>query len=520
MGCAAAGRRLMLVLLTASACSDENPMAPTLPERSDLIGPWNLIDSTVSTTVIEQTICRNRGVAVFSDTAAQLHVEMRLIGTCISPRGPTSSEWRGNGTNVTLAGDSVRFSLRDRFGSESCDYRGRLTGSQTPGASGVATCTTGREKSWRLTKGLARANPIGRIASIDVGSGATCALSTDGRAFCWGTNFLGQLGVGDDLPRLIPTPVAGDLTFKRLSLSPGGAFACGLTTGARAYCWGTSNGGRLGDGSGPGLPKAVTRPQPVVGGYLFTELAVGGSHACAITAGGDAYCWGNNLRGQLGTGNTTPSSRPIRVIGGQKFKSIDAHQDVTCGINSLGSAYCWGDGNNGVLGHGARTSSGSPVAVIGGLTFASINLGLWMACGVSTIGDGYCWGYDGYVGGLGTGTSLELTTVPLPVAGGIKWATIGPGVFVTCGVATNGTGYCWGDDSTGELCDGPGYSGSVNRPTPIAGNLKLASVRADWHVCGTTTSGAAYCWGFGVSGGIGDGYLYHRYEAAKVAGQP
>lgn len=72
----------------------------------------------------------------------------------------------------------------------------------------------------------------------------TCALSVDRKAYCWGRNTEGQLGVGDqpleschsDPCSPHPVPVSGDLRFK--SLVAGRAFTCGVTVEARLYCWG------------------------------------------------------------------------------------------------------------------------------------------------------------------------------------------------------------------------------------------------------------------------------------------
>jgi alpha-tubulin suppressor-like RCC1 family protein len=45
----------------------------------------------------------------------------------------------------------------------------------------------------------------------------------------------------------------------------------------------------------------------------FVGLAAGTGHTCGITDEGFLYCWGDNQRGELGTGNHTPSPVPVRV---------------------------------------------------------------------------------------------------------------------------------------------------------------------------------------------------------------
>jgi len=359
----------------------------------------------------------------------------------------------------------------------------------------------------------------GQQAAIDVGDFTVCAVGADGEAWCWGPNGYGELGTGDTVQGNVPRRAAEGYAFKKVSVSTGGAYTCGITTTGQAYCWGNQEGGRLGDGTMAPSGQFVTAPVPVSGGHTFTDIAVGGDHACAIATGGAAYCWGHNERGQHGTGNNQNSAVPAAVTGGLSFTSITTHQMVTCGIAVDGAGYCWGNGEAGNLGSGSKSSSNVPVQIKGGLKFSSLQLGVWTACGVTTDGDGYCWGWNGS-GELGIGSKNPQEPLePLKVVGGHKWKSISPGVAVTCGVATDGRGFCWGGNTFGERGDGPFPSPDVTSPVPVAGNLVFQSIDSDWVTCGVATE-IFYCWGSGSEGSIGDGAQVHRGIPTKVAGQP
>lgn len=96
------------------------------------------------------------------------------------------------------------------------------------------------------------------FSTIDAGSLHVCALTTTGVAYCWGLNRHGQLGNGTwtgpesctSLPfpcATTPVPVDGELLFDRISA--GKDHTCALTTEGTAYCWGLNNSGQLGNGS-------------------------------------------------------------------------------------------------------------------------------------------------------------------------------------------------------------------------------------------------------------------------------
>jgi alpha-tubulin suppressor-like RCC1 family protein len=160
------------------------------------------------------------------------------------------------------------------------------------------------------------------FTTLRVGSGHACGLVASGEAYCWGRNDLGQLGDGTTTTRTTPAPVAGGLTFQSLAAGGGfvsadgiagltGGYSCGLTTAGKAYCWGTNVAGQLGIGA---PSNAVLTPQPVLGNLLFTGLRAGTAHMCGLAVGGPAYCWGSNQFGSLANGTTTPASQPTLIF--------------------------------------------------------------------------------------------------------------------------------------------------------------------------------------------------------------
>ncbi len=153
------------------------------------------------------------------------------------------------------------------------------------------------------------------------------------------------------------------------------------------------------------------------------------------------------------------------------------------------------------------------------LTFASVSAGDQHSCGITTTGDAYCWGWNLYGGALGTGDSNSFlaTTTPVRVAGGLSFAAISAGTVRTCGITTGGAAYCWGDGRSGALGNGGTANAAV--PVPVAGGLNLAAISLGLqHACVVTTTGAAYCWGSNWAGQLGDGGTADSPVPVKVAG--
>jgi alpha-tubulin suppressor-like RCC1 family protein len=160
------------------------------------------------------------------------------------------------------------------------------------------------------------------FTTLRMGFYHVCGLVASGQAYCWGRNDLGQLGDGTTISRTSPTLVVEELLFESLAagsvyatgngITVSSGFSCGITPAGKAYCWGSNAQGQLGIDS---QTQSALTPQAVAGGISFTGMRAGPTHVCGLAIGGAAYCWGSNASGQFGDGSTTSSSKPTQVFG-------------------------------------------------------------------------------------------------------------------------------------------------------------------------------------------------------------
>lgn len=295
-----------------------------------------------------------------------------------------------------------------------------------------------------------------RYGTISAGLGYTCGVTRGGRAYCWGDNKMMELGNPAVTPNSpAPVSVAGDREFVSVSTSEM-SHSCALTPDGVAYCWGYNRFGQVGNGSTANEPT----PFPVLGGLAFLTLRSGYMRSCGIAADGAVYCWGRGGYAQIGDPAATLetcsglpcSTIPRRLQSSLSFSSVSTGAMHSCAVTAAGEALCWGWNEEGQLGNGTRDSVVTPTPVAGGLAFLEVSAGQGHSCGLAGDGAGYCWGHN-EDGRLGTGTTAP-SMVPVPVAGGIALRSISAGASHTCGVAVDGSLYCWGDNAEGQLGDG------------------------------------------------------------------
>jgi hypothetical protein len=164
-----------------------------------------------------------------------------------------------------------------------------------------------------------------RFVSVRVGMRMACAVSEQGEAWCWGSNYRCGLGVcrSPDSPRAHRVAVPGRV----VEVGAGYWFACARTADGRLFCWGDNTAGQLGSlvsvnaGADGGPPDYRDRSShgaawndpcftggrcspaaaPVAPNRRWAALAVGTSHACALSADdGGVYCWGGTHAAALG----------------------------------------------------------------------------------------------------------------------------------------------------------------------------------------------------------------------------
>ena len=281
------------------------------------------------------------------------------------------------------------------------------------------------------------------------------------------------LGCGNDH---VTAPVPGDFIYTAVTV--GKAYACALTETGLAYCWGSNEHGKLGDGT----QTDQHIPVPVSGAARFASISAGEWHTCALDLDGFAWCWGLNTWGQLGDETTIARPVPVPVAGGLIFESIHVGRQHTCALTPAGKAYCWGTVLDSFYWDLAYPPVPSPSNH--DLTFQQFGSEGPLICGLTEDDELYCWG-----GIYATDFIFEWSDVPVLIAEGLSGHEISVGSGHVCALAPSGEIGCWlGDDTS------PEPSGPVGPYQAADGEVFEHIAQGNYPMCGIRGGGQAQCW--------------------------
>ena len=344
----------------------------------------------------------------------------------------------------------------------------------------------------------------------------SCTLVQGGRALCWGSNAVGQLGDTQAVRTGRVTVVRAGMGFTQLDA--GDRHICGRAENGDVFCWGNNFSGQLGSRNsaecttGTSRTKCAVMPMaaPATG---VLAVSAGVEHTCALNADSTLVCWGSNNRGQLGGPNFPAESLVAHPGPRLRFASVTAGGYHTCGLLASGAAQCWGWNVYSQLGSlgrsemcGPTTTSRAPcfpqpVAAAAAVRFASLVAGREHTCGIGRDGKTWCWGANQH-GELGVGRPGGSTNLPQEVAGSHRFQWIGAGESFTCAIDEANAAWCWGSNAFRQL--GTADSANQSAPTQVPLPEPVRSLGlGQRHVCAVMASERVLCWGDGASGQTG-----------------
>jgi trimeric autotransporter adhesin len=323
----------------------------------------------------------------------------------------------------------------------------------------------------------------------------------------WGENNYGALASNDSINRLTPvTTFAGGSNWKQMAA--GLQHVAAIKNDGTLWMWGNNSGsGNLGVNDNSIVASRSTPVTTFAGGSNWKKVACGYQHTAAIKTDGSLWVWGSNSSGQLGT-NTSIVSRitPVTTFaGGNDWKQVSCGFSNTAAIKNDGTLWIWGAGSSGMGGTNSTASKLTPVTTFaGGNDWKQVTCGGSHTAAIKTDGTLWVWGL-GVTGKLGTLDTQNKLTPVTTFAGGNDWRQVVCGGQYTAAIKTDGTLWCWGNNSSGQL--GNNLILTVTTPvTTFAGgnNWRQIACSSTSTTSAIKTDGTLWVWGLNYRGNLGN----------------
>jgi alpha-tubulin suppressor-like RCC1 family protein len=303
------------------------------------------------------------------------------------------------------------------------------------------------------------------LVNITGGSTSALGLTNSGGVLSWGANDDGQLGDGTNNATSTPEPVPGLSSGVKQIAASRSETSYAVKSDGSLYGWGENDYGQLANGT----TDNVSTPTQISGlTGPVNSIAAGTTDAVAAMADGTVETWGDNVFGNLGTGDTSNhvQSTPVVVPGLTNIKAVGADYFTNFAITNAGQVYGWGRNERGELGDGTTTNQSTPELITGLSNIVSITGG--NAFTIALDSTGHLWGVGlNNQGQLGNGTTANQSTW-LPISTPTPIASVSTGSAHVVALATDGAVYAWGANGSGQDAQSTDNS-PVTTPTAVSG---------------------------------------------------
>ena len=284
----------------------------------------------------------------------------------------------------------------------------------------------------------------------------------------------------------------------------------------------------------PGNGTTIGAAQPVwqtfavvAAGSGFVQLTSGKTNdfVLGIRADGTLWGWGTNGSSNLGDGTTTTRRTPVQIGTATNWSSVSAGGSHGVALRADGTMWAWGLNTSGQIGNSNTTTQSSPIP-IGTLaqlgvtkTWVSATAGANHSAAIASDGTLWAWGSNSS-GQIGQGTTDALAhSTPVQIGAVTVWQTaagaLSAGGDFTLALQTDGRLYAWGTNGNGQIGD----ASTTTRSTPtVIGTATTWSRLAPGSSFSAAlrTDGTLWTWGLNSSSQIGDGSLVQRTAPAQV----
>lgn len=252
-------------------------------------------------------------------------------------------------------------------------------------------------------------------------------------------------------------------------------------------------------------------------------IALGSSHYCVLNADGSVACIGRNVSGEIGDGTRELRSSLTPVLHLSEVTQIAAGSFKSCAIASSGDrrdqVFCWG-AEEGRLGLSSTSPTRRRIGTIEDARELAIGEGL--SCVRRGNGTVWCWGTDtqgelgrGDEGMPWTNQQRPPASEPVRVLHVDDAVGIGAGAFFGCVLTSRGTVGCWGNNRFGALGDGTTRSRSYASEVRGLADVAQIAVGSLGHACARERDGSVWCWGYDIGRAIEGG---ERLTPQRVEG--